>query len=439
MSWMKTIPSLFNNKASLDRLGVNSNSKLTIDGVEQNGGTGSYALPIASSTALGGVKVGSGLTISSGGVLSSSATSGSGGLLFKGLLSDFVSLTDNYAGYFNSTLEDGIYLVLKSNRPSDKNPPIHSEEDFYLIHQKMPKDGFNWAYQEAFATNRPQIRYRRRALQGSSKTDGRQQDWEYIGADEATTRSSKLKILTLGDSITAKWAGDPVDATTYPQSMIPFQPHMNTNYLGQDMYRVGYQSEFHKRLRSDVWTIGRGGSKMAKVNDNAYDPYSFSMVTRPVGVTLKADTGGVDLTKYDIITVAFGTNDVGWLLPIGTINSENTSEFMGAMNVGLRQIYAQNPKALIFFITPPPRMDIGKADTSISLEQRWTNCREQTKPYEEAIEAMCDKWGLPVFNSYKKSGINFYNYTTYMNPDLIHYDNYSLWGGRIAEWLKQYI
>lgn len=399
-------------------------------------GGSTYTLPIATSTVLGGIKVGSGLTITNGVLSANSSGSSTGGLTFKGLLSDFVSITDNYAGYFNVNLTDGIYLVLDSNKPSQSNPPF-AKEDFYLIHQNRPKDGSNWAYQEAFAVSRPQIKWTRRCLMGSLWNDGRQQKWEYVGANDQLTRYSRLKMLTLGDSISAKWAGDPVDAVSYPQSMTPYRPS-----TANAMYDTGYQAEIFKRMRIDIWTLARGGSKMTRTPAfTNYDPYSLPMITRPVGATQKADTGGIDLTPYDVLTIKYGTNDVGWGLPIGTIDSVNTEEFYGAMNVGIEQIYAQNPDIQIFFITPPPRMDIYKSTNpdNLTLKQQWEACRNATKPYEEAIEAIGLKYGIPVFNSYTKSGVNFYNYSKYMNVDLIHYDDYSLWGGRITEWLKQHI
>jgi lysophospholipase L1-like esterase len=389
--------------------------------------TSSYTLPIASSTVLGGVKVGSGLSISTGGVLSATGTStGGSGLTYKGLLSDFVSLTDNYSGYFNGNLQDGIYLIPKDNRPPDSNPPIHSTEDIYLIHQKMPKDGFNWAFQEAFSATNIQVRYKRKVLQGSSKTDGRQQQWEFAGTDYGLTKTSRMRLLTLGDSITAKWAGDPLDATN-PSSVEPWQPHMNTQYPGQTMdNRPGYQTEIYRRLRTDVWSLGRGGARMAdNVGQEMHDFYSFSRLAQ-----------AMDFTAFDVVTVSYGTNDVAWQVSLGTIDSTDVSTFIGSMNVGIEAIYANNPNIQIFFITPPPRLDGANNNATVG---DWDSNQAATLPYTEKIIEICNKWNLPYFDSVKNGGVNKYNWSKYMNVDKLHYDDYSLWGGRLAEKLKQYI
>lgn len=395
------------------------------------GNNSGYNLPTASSSVLGGVKIGSGLTITNG-VLNATAVSGGsgGGLVYKGLLSSNVpNMTDNFAGYFNDALTDGIYLVQQSNLPIDSNPPIYT--DFYLIHRDMPLDGFKWAWQEVVPVTDLGVRYIRRCLKGSSRVDGRQGKWTYIGSDELLSKVSGKKLLTIGDSITAKWGGDPIDAVNYPQSMIPFKaayPHGN----------AGYQIEFMKRLRLDVWTLGRGGAKMARTPTfTHYDPYSFAMITRPPNATNKGDTGGINLTGFDYITIKYGTNDAAWDIALGTIDSEDTETFMGAMNVGIQQIYAQNPRIQIFFITSPPRFD--QFTETSDLQERWRLNQEMNKPYVDACLAVCEKWNIPCFDSSKNSGINYYNHSAYMNVDRIHYDDYTLWGGRMAEWLKKYL
>lgn len=382
-----------------------------------------YVLPVASSTTLGGVKIGSGLSINSG-TISSTGGSG-GGLPIRGLLSDYVPLDGNYVGYFDSNLQDGIYIILKGNQPLEHNPPF-VDEDYVLIHRKMPKDGLNWAFQESYAFARPEIRFSRRVLQGSLKGDGRQQKWQYTGGDEALASSSTKRTLTLGDSIYAKWAGDPVDATSSTPSLIPFQPQDNTDYPGQTMYHVGLQAEIFKRTRMDIYTLARGGARMARTRSAVqWDNYSF----HNLATTL-------DFTGYDYLLVGYGTNDCGNQLPVGTVDSVDDTTTGGAMNLGIEAILANNPNIQIFFTSPIARFDSGGG--------RWasTDGSEQyasLKPYIDVIHAVADKWNIPCFDGYNMSGINKYNYTKYLNTDKLHVDDYSVWGARTSSWLKQYI
>lgn len=73
---------------------------------------GSYELPIASASTLGGVKVGEGLTIDSGGVLSTSGGGGGDFLPFKVLTTADYNYPEDNPEYLNlTTLPIGIYRM----------------------------------------------------------------------------------------------------------------------------------------------------------------------------------------------------------------------------------------------------------------------------------------------------------------------------------------
>lgn len=392
---------------------VDENGKTLTQRLSEIGTGGSiYTLPTASATILGGVKVGTGLSIDPNGILSASGGTASVGTTehYKGLLSDYVTGGTGVFGndaYIKTTLESGIYRVLNSDKPPQMNPPFN--EDFILVHQKMFTN-FNWAFQYAYPISDPSKIFVRRVLCGSPYTDGRQGKWKYIGENAQVTSSMDKKLLTMGDSLTANWGGGITDGI--PKTF-PTDPN-------------GYQPHIIKRLGIQVYSIAYGGSKMARINNHLpYDDYSFHKLATTF-----------DFTGWDYITIAYGTNDSGWLLPLGGVDSTDPYTVQGAMNVGIEAIYASNPNAQLFFITPPVRADHTNGKTTDQQDY------EMIESYGNAIKEVCAKYDLPVFDGLKQGGINLRNYPTMLNNDKLHISNpkgYDTYGARIAEWLKQYI
>lgn len=368
-----------------------------------------YTLPQASSSVLGGVKIGSGLSIDQSGVLSSLGGTGSTEH-YKGLLVDYVGtggVFDNNA-YIKTTLDSGIYRVSETNKPPVMNPPL--SEDFVIHHQKMFTTS-NWAFQTAYAFNNPNLVYVRKVLCGSPYTDGRQGTWKFIGGNEQYTFASNKKLLTMGDSITAKWGGSVNYPTTQPSTF----PVDNN----------GYQPHIEKRLGVQVYSVAYGGAKMTRVvSHEPFDSHSFHYLATTM-----------DFTSYDYVTVAYGTNDAGWRLPLGTIDSNDPYTLMGAMNVGIQAIYSNKPSIQLFFITPILRADHTSPNTTDQQDY------DLVKSYGDAIKQVCAKYDIPIFDGLVQSGINKYNYPTTLDADKLHVNSngYQLYGARIAEWLKQYI
>lgn len=92
-----------------------------IDNIEGGGSGGSYVLPIASATQLGGIKVGLGLSIDGAGVLSTTEEGGGGGSDLSQILEQikgmFISKTQEDSTNYLLTLNDG--LVVKKNNTGD--------------------------------------------------------------------------------------------------------------------------------------------------------------------------------------------------------------------------------------------------------------------------------------------------------------------------------
>lgn len=332
------------------------------------------------------------------------------GLTFQG------ELTTNLSPYgFNSpTFGEGIFNCDSSvhiDTLRDTTPPIKGKYVLINVNQGLGRNDWNFWRQTVISIEDPKIAYTRTYIRNSMPNNTK---WLFTGIDSSLDRYSRLKMLTLGDSILAKWGGDPSDCTSTNPSLIPFQPN--------DMYNTGLQGIIYDRTHMDIWTLARGGARYARTPAFAiWDNYSFYQLASKL-----------DFSQYDVLLVGYGTNDCGNSLPIGDINSTNVEETCGAINEGLTKIYESNPNILIFAVLPPVRMDLdGRAVRT--FEENYA----RQKPYNDAIKAVYEKWNIPVFDSYNDSGVNKYNYAKYMNVDCIHYDDYSLWGGRVSEWLKR--
>lgn len=322
---------------------------------------------------------------------------------YRGLLSSFVTFDNN--AYITTTLESGIYRVEAANKPPQMNPPF--DTDFILVHQKIFTN-FNWAYQWAYPIDNPSKVFTRRVLCGSPYTDGRQGAWQYAGGDSQVTLASGKKLLTMGDSITAKWGGSvETGVSTFPTDQNGIQPHI--------LKRLGFQ----------VYSIAYGGAKMARINNHEpWDSHSFHKLATTF-----------DFTGYDYVTVAYGTNDAGWRIPLGGVDSTDPYTVQGAMNVGIEAIYASNPNVQLFFGTPVFRADHTAPNTTDQQDY------DMIKSYGDAIKQVAAKYDIPVFDGLTQSGINKRNYPTTLMNDKLHVTEagYQLYGARFAEFLKQYI
>ena len=151
---------------------------------------------------------------------------------------------------------------------------------------------------------------------------------------------------------------------------------------------------------------GTGGASMAyRASETTINDFCFANIT-----------AGSAMVGFDVITVAFGTNDAGSSVPLGTLGSTDISTFYGSMEVGYANIMAANASARVIFILP-----IYRHPDSI------------LPPYRAAIIAFCDNKGLTYFTPDSDLGINAGNYTTYLS-DGLHPNptGYQLYGSYVA-------
>ena len=133
-------------------------------------------------------------------------------------------------------------------------------------------------------------------------------------------------------------------------------------------------------------------NKMTYVNygrNGCYLSYNVAGGTYPPEISVVARYGAMD-DDADYILVFAGTNDASAGIEIGTEDSKDNKTFMGALNEICEGLQTKYPKGKIGFITPYRRS-------------------VQTVKYVNAIETVCAKYGIPVFNNIKNGGINFAN------------------------------
>ena len=108
---------------------------------------------------------------------------------------------------------------------------------------------------------------------------------------------------------------------------------------------------------------------------------------------LISGNGGV-VTRYanmvsdlDYIVVFGGHNDASKSVPIGEDDSTDITTFKGALNVLCKGLQTKYPKARILFMTPSHR-------------------KGNEPPYCQAMKDVCSKYGIQVYDTYAKLGIN---------------------------------
>lgn len=166
---------------------------------------------------------------------------------------------------------------------------------------------------------------------------------------------------------------------------------------------AGYPMIVANTLGLVATNVAFSGSAMAKrASVPEYDSHSFP-----------GATSGNATVGYSYITVSMGVNDCSSNVPLGSISSTTETEFYGAMNVGLANIYAVNPTARIIFISPTWKNG-----------ETWVNSVGLTiQAYRDAIVDFCNRNNLPVIIMDKKLGINSANYTSFLTDGLHPNDN----------------
>lgn len=115
-----------------------------------------------------------------------------------------------------------------------------------------------------------------------------------------------------------------------------------------------------------------------------------------------------------LITVMGGVNDWSQNRELGTIDDIENTTIYGALNLIVSYISKNYPQSKLVLICPP----YAELEIKISSE-KWPSATLNKKginmhSISKAINDVGEKWGIPVANTYKTSGINAFNITYFM-------------------------
>lgn len=125
-----------------------------------------------------------------------------------------------------------------------------------------------------------------------------------------------------------------------------------------------------------------------------------------------------DWSKVDYMIIAFGTNDFGGNLPIGSDSDMTGATFKGAINKVITTMSESKPHIKLLFLTPFYRDRFQATGDGKNSDDFANDVGHYLIEYVEAIEHLAKKNHIPVVNMYDKSGINRYNQAYYLSDGL---------------------
>ena len=172
-------------------------------------------------------------------------------------------------------------------------------------------------------------------------------------------------ILAFGDSMVQGHSLSDDQTWLYKLAQRNGMTHINKGQNGTTLTRVDTVSGDRTFLASE--------SVYAKVMSNLNDP-----------------------VQADYIIVFAGTNDIARSVELGSIDDTGSTTFYGALNNICTRLIQTYPKGHIAFFTPYAR-NAGAAN--------FDTC----KKYVSAIEQVCERHSIPVFNNIVNGGIDWTN------------------------------
>ena len=193
------------------------------------------------------------------------------------------------------------------------------------------------------------------------------------------------------------------------------KPYEQGQHIGE--VAKGYQTILKEKLSlSSYDNYGKSGWSMAVVNSNGI-----------VNTIL-----GVSHSKYDLVTIACGTNDFKLNVSIGTLGqigdtTFDDTKFYGAYRKAIEYILTSKPTIRLVLITPLQRDADG-------YDVNYTNSAgHKLIDYVDAVKALGKMYSLPVVDMYANSGFTKKTLSTY-TMDGLHPndDGYKRMGGYLS-------
>ncbi len=171
-----------------------------------------------------------------------------------------------------------------------------------------------------------------------------------------------------------------------------------SNLTGKTLVAIGDSLIHGNKLGNEVTWV----NKLAKKHNMTV--YNHGINGNPVAVQTTEPQRVPMCVRYadmedgaDYVVVLGGANDKRLHVPIGEIDSEDTSTFCGALNTLILGLTAKYPKAKFLFLTNYDRWRSKNAEGLSDID------------YVDAMLAVCARWGMPCFDNYRQAGFSFYN------------------------------
>lgn len=215
-------------------------------------------------------------------------------------------------------------------------------------------------------------------------------------------RRSGGKLVCFGDSITAF-----------------------SNYPDRIADRLGFKSAVN---------VGFGGERMGQHPDPDHDKFSMYQLAEAIRTNNFSDqtAAAATLTQHaealarltainwsevSTVTIAYGTNDFGGDLPIGTSSDTTGATFRGAIKLTIERLLTAYPSLELVFVTPMWRQRQAAGDGKDATNYP-NGIGEYLVEYVDAELDQATLYQIPVLDNYRTCGINLQTYSVYLDDGL---------------------
>lgn len=215
-------------------------------------------------------------------------------------------------------------------------------------------------------------------------------------------RRGGRKLVCFGDSITAF-----------------------SNYPDRIADRLGFKEAIN---------VGFGGERMGQHPDADHDKFSMyqlaeairtnnfsAQTTAAATLTQHADAlarlTAINWSEVATVTIAYGTNDFGGDLPIGTSADTTGATFRGAIKLTIERLLTAYPRLELVFVTPMWRQRQATGDGKDATNYP-NGLGEYLVEYVDAELDQAALYQIPALDNYRSCGINLQTHAVYLDDGL---------------------
>lgn len=167
----------------------------------------------------------------------------------------------------------------------------------------------------------------------------------------------------------------------------------------------------------------------ASIKNEGLGNLTFAPNTKASSMYEQIVTNQYDFTNFDIVTIAAGTNDVAFNVPLGAVGGRNDTVFdtntsLGALRATIEYIRINYPRTEIYLFTPL---------------QNETRDMDKHEVITDGIIAIADIYSLPRLDLFRMSGLGKYTFEVYTR-DGLHPNNegFHMIGKRVVRMMESH-